>query len=323
MADSSATRRFVAPAHAAGRRLDAWLAEQDGAPTRSQLKVASDAGRILVDGCTARASLRLRGGETVDLEAPKRATGEGGTLLAEPIELSILFEDETMAAIDKAPGMVVHPAAGNRSGTLVHALLHRYPALSAWADSGERAGIVHRLDRDTSGVILVAKSPAAHEALARQFRDRSIAKTYLAIVHGHVVAPGRIDAPIGRHPVDRKRMSVSARRARSAVTEYTVRRAFERCSLLEVHPLTGRTHQIRVHLASSGLPIVGDRVYGRRAGVRPSMARQALHASAIEFEHPRGDRRLRIEAPLADDMRRLLASLDGPSKRTERDEEPG
>ena len=303
----SALRRTAFPVapESAGERLDAWLAHQAGAPTRSQIKAAADDDRIEIDGKTVRASYRLRGGESVDLleHEPNPAAA---VLVGEAIALDILHEDATLLAVDKPAGMVVHPAAGNRSGTLVHALLHRDPSI-AWPGQPERAGIVHRLDRDTSGVILVAKTVRAHEALSRQFRERTIHKTYLALVHGVVLQGGRIDLPIGRHPTERKRMSVSGRPARAAVSEYTPVERLGAFTLLEVRPQTGRTHQIRVHLAASGLPIVGDRVYGGRK--RSTFGRQALHAAAIEFEHPEGGRRLRVESPLAADIADLLVTL--------------
>jgi len=303
----SALRRTAFPVtpESAGERLDAWLARQAEAPTRSQIKAAADDDRIEIDGKPVRASYRLRGGESVDL-LEHEADPAAAVLVGEAIALDILHEDACVLAVDKPAGMVVHPAAGNRSGTLVHALLHRDPSI-AWPGQPERAGIVHRLDRDTSGVILVAKTVRAHEALSRQFRDRSIRKTYLALVHGVVNQGGRIDLPIGRHPTERKRMSVNGRPARAAVSEYTPIERIGPCTLLEVRPQTGRTHQIRVHLSSSGMPIVGDKVYGGRG--RIAFSRQALHAAAIEFEHPEGGRRLRVESPLAADIEGLLATL--------------
>lgn len=298
---------FAVPSEHAGQRLDTWLAGRDGAPTRSQIKSAADEKRLLVDGKAARGSFRLRGGESVELLESEREPGEG-LLLGEAIPLVVLYEDECLLAVDKPAGLVVHPGAGHRSGTLVHALLHREPTL-AWPGQAERGGIVHRLDRDTSGVLLVAKTVRAHEALSRQFRDRSIRKTYLALVHARVVEPGRIDLPIGRHPTERKRMSVQGRPARPAVSEYRPLEAFDAFTLLEVSPQTGRTHQIRVHLAARGMPIVGDQVYGGRR--TSSLGRQALHAAAIEFEHPEGGRRIRVESPLAPDIEEVLEVLRG------------
>lgn len=304
------TLRFQVSAGDAGGRLDSWLAAQAGAPTRSQIKAAADDDRLLVDGKPARASLKLRGGEAVELRIPVHEAADSD-LVGEAIPLDVLYEDADLLAVNKPVGMVVHPAVGNRTGTLVHALLHRSPG-QAWPGNPSRAGIVHRLDRDTSGVILVAKTVAAHEALSRQFRERTIRKVYLALVQGVVREAGRIELGIGRHPTDRKRMSVNGRPARAAISDYRPLERLGPCTLLEVRPLTGRTHQIRVHLAASGLPIVGDKVYGGKGGV--AFGRQALHASSIEFlpgspgtgaEVPR----LRVEAPLAPDMMDLLARL--------------
>ncbi|HYB99247.1 MAG TPA: RluA family pseudouridine synthase [Candidatus Limnocylindrales bacterium] len=299
------------PPGGGGARLDVWLAAQPDAPTRSQIKLACEQGRLRIGDRPVRPSMRLRGGETVVLVGSPAEDAEAAPV-AEAIELRVLYEDEDIVAVDKPAGMVVHPAAGNRAGTLVNAILHRYSA-SAAAALPHRAGIVHRLDRDTSGVILVARTVVAHEALSKQFRERSVRKEYLALVHGLVRSGGTIDAPIGRHPSDRKRMSTHARRSRSAVSDYEPRELFERAgaTLLEVRPRTGRTHQIRVHLAARGWPIVGDKVYGRRPGTRPAHPRQALHAAAIEIERPCDGRRIRIEAPLAADLHALLDSLRG------------
>ena len=297
------------PEEAVGARLDTWLASQPDAPTRSQIKSAADEDRLEVDGKVARASYRLRGGESVVLSQPQ-FDPSAVPPVGEAIPLDVLYEDETMLAINKPAGMVVHPAAGNYTGTLVHALLYRDPSI-AWPGQAERAGIVHRLDRDTSGVILVAKTVRAHEALSRQFRERTIRKLYLALVQGNVRGPGRVDLPIGRHPTERKRMSVHGRPARAALTEYLPREHFQGLTLLEVRPHTGRTHQIRVHLASKGHPIVADRVYGGKP--YGSLSRQALHASAIEWAHPVSAVSLRVEAPMAEDMEALIVHLRGRS----------
>jgi 23S rRNA pseudouridine1911/1915/1917 synthase len=316
-----AAESLVVPAEARGQRLDRWLAALPDAPTRSQVALAIAAGHVTLDGAAAKASYRLRGGEAVRIEMPEKRAPVG--IVAQAIALDVLYADEVMVAINKAPGMVVHPAAGNRAGTLVHALLHRFP-LHALPGAPERAGIVHRLDRDTSGVILVALDVRAHEALAKQFRNRTIEKQYLALVRGDVRKAGEIDAPIGRHPHDRKRMSTSARRARSASTAYRVEESFGAATLLRVEPHTGRTHQIRVHLASRGWPIVGDSVYGalsdralaaarrrwgERARLLETLPRQALHAHRIRFAHPMSGRPMEIDAPLAEDMAELVRAL--------------
>jgi 23S rRNA pseudouridine1911/1915/1917 synthase len=296
---------FAVPPDAAGERLDSWLARQDGAPTRSQIKAAADDDRLRAGGSPVRGSLRLRGDETVEL-FEHEVDPTSCAMLGEDIPLDVLHEDTSFLAVNKPAGMVVHPGAGNRTGTLVHALLHRDPAL-AWPGQPERAGIVHRLDRDTSGVILVAKTVRAHEALSRQFRERTIHKTYLAVVHGHVKRGGTIDLPIGRHPTERKRMSVVGKPARAATSDYEPLERLGAFTLVEVRPRTGRTHQIRVHMAAKGWPVAGDPVYGPRA--KSSIARQALHAAGIDLEHPEEKRRLRIEAPLAPDIEAFIAGL--------------
>jgi 23S rRNA pseudouridine1911/1915/1917 synthase len=310
--------RFVVAPEAAGERIDRWLAGQDGAPTRSQISQSADAGRLCVEGKAVKASYRLRGGENVDFEAPEPAPSD--IVVPQPIDIDVLYEDDAIVAVNKAPGMVVHPAAGNRDGTLVNAILHRY-ATTEWPNQVERAGIVHRLDRDTSGVILVARTVAAHEGLAEQFRERRIEKRYLALVRGKVPGPGRIEDPIGRHPRDRKKMSTSSRVSRSAVTDYEPLESFEWATLVLAKPKTGRTHQIRVHLAAKGWPIVGDKVYGARANTRAragrsgdplaAMRRQALHAWKIGFAHPVSGARIEVEAPLPEDFSQVLEGLRG------------
>jgi 23S rRNA pseudouridine1911/1915/1917 synthase len=310
---------FPVPAETSGARLDAWLAAQPGAPTRSQIKTAADDDRLQVDGKPVRASYKLRGGETVELVEPEVDPADF-QVVGEAIDLEVLYEDDDMLAVNKPAGMVVHPAAGNRSGTLVHALLHRDPRI-AWPGQPERAGVVHRLDRETSGVILVAKNVRALEALSKQFRERTIRKTYLALVHGVLKEAGRIDLPIGRHPTERKRMSVTGRPARTAVSDYRPIEALGAYTLVEVKPLTGRTHQIRVHLSAKGFPIAGDKVYGGKR--RPVFERHALHAFAIEFETPGTGERLRLEAPLAPDLAGLVEKLRKAAKGQAQPGNPG
>lgn len=315
--------RFDVPLESAGERLDQWLANQPQVPSRSQIKVAADADRLSVDDKPVKASYRLRGGEVVVLtlflaeSVPAEDRGED-------LPIEILYEDEHMLAINKAAGMVVHPAVGNRSGTLVNAVLGRFPA-QVGSSGPSRAGIVHRLDRDTSGVILVARNVPAQEALALQFRERQVHKTYLALVKASVREGGRIDLAIGRHPRDRKRMSTVANRSRAAVTDYKPVENFGVATLLQAHPLTGRTHQLRVHFSTRGMPILADPIYGgsgRSAftgapaavvDALNSMPRLALHAAAIEFAHPVTKQALRVEAPLPDDFRTLLGRLRAAS----------
>jgi 23S rRNA pseudouridine1911/1915/1917 synthase len=304
---------LVVSAAAAGVRLDRFLGAVPALGTRSQAKQAIDTGRVRVGGVPAKAARVLREGDQVEVAiepaAPLRAE-------AESIPLRVLYEDAAVLAIDKPAGMVVHPAPGARRGTLVNALLAYLGNLAGVGDP-ERPGIVHRLDRDTSGVVLVARTPAALEGLARQFRDRSIEKLYLAVVRGRMArASGTIDQPIGRHRRERKRMSVHSRRGRSAVTHYTVRERFAGATLLELRPQTGRTHQLRVHLAAAGHPIVGDRVYGNparaaRGGLRALAAfpRQALHAAEIRFLHPTTGGAIVVRARLPPDFEALLAAL--------------
>jgi 23S rRNA pseudouridine1911/1915/1917 synthase len=302
-------RSFVVDAAAAGERLDRWLASLPGAPTRSQISAAIAQRLVTIDGHPAKAGHRLRVGEFVVFRA--RPHEEPATVAAEEIPLDVLYADEHVVAINKPAGMVVHPAVGNRKGTLVNAILHAFPR-AQWPGAQDRAGIVHRLDRDTSGVILVALSVTALEAIAKQFRDRTVEKEYLALVRGKVAAAGSIDAPIGRHPRDRKRMSTAARKARSAVSHYEPLERFADTTLLLVRPRTGRTHQIRVHLAAAGWPIVADPIYGRGGRERgPILGRLALHAWRIRFDHPISGLRITVTAPLPPDFAAALDALRG------------
>ena len=263
------------------------------------------AGRVLVDGALRKAAYSLRGGEKITVEPV-----ELPPLKAAPeiIPLEILYEDDDVIAVNKPAGMVVHAGAGVHSGTLVNAVLGRYGQLSAVAGD-DRPGIVHRLDRETSGVILVARHDAAHRALARQFAAREVEKTYWALVEGEMPATrGQIDTPICRDPLRRTRMMTRAGApGRAALTWWRVLARYTRATLLAVCIGTGRTHQIRVHLASLGHPVVGDTLYGARAV--PALGRFFLHAYRIVFTRPAGGERLSITAPLAPELIRYLASL--------------
>ena len=291
------------PADAA-KRLDHFLQDKLPAFSRSRVQEWIKAGRVRINGsAVSKASQTLRGGEVVEVEpaalTPLKA-------FAEDIPLQVLYEDEAVIAIDKAAGMVVHAGAGNRDGTLVNALLHRFDTLSR-ANGDERPGIVHRLDRDTSGVLLVARTDAAHRALSAQFADRSVEKIYLALVHGHLRQDhGFFDQPIERDPVRRIRMTARTGHGRSALTEYRVleRIAEPKLSYLEVRIHTGRTHQIRVHLANAGHPVVADKLYG--APSKPAVARFFLHAYRIMFTSPAAGRRVTIESPLPADLQAVL-----------------
>jgi 23S rRNA pseudouridine1911/1915/1917 synthase len=292
----------------AGKRLDLFLQEQLPQYSRSRLQTWIKAGRVKTGGSPARSSYRLRGGESIQVEPaelpPLRATPED-------IPLKILYEDPDVVAVDKPAGMVVHAGAGCHSGTLVNALLHRFSSLSQ-AGGELRPGIVHRLDRYTSGVLLVARHDAAHRHLARQFAARETEKTYLALVHGRVEQDqGRIEKPIGRDPARRVRMTARLGRGRAALTEYRVLRRFAAFTLLEVRIRTGRTHQIRVHLASLGHPVVGDRLYGAPARIagRPALGRFFLHAQRIRFFQPSSGTPVTVESPWPPELECWLAGL--------------
>jgi 23S rRNA pseudouridine1911/1915/1917 synthase len=285
-----------------GHRLDQFLAARLPEHSRSRLQDWIRQKRVTVDGAAAKASLVLRGGESLVVE-PGQLTPLKAE--AEAIPLEILYEDDALVAVNKAAGMTVHSGAGVHSGTLVNALLHRYAALSQ-VNGGERPGIVHRLDRFTSGVLLVARNDAAHRALAAQFADREVEKHYLALVHGVVERDtGRVERGIARHHVQRFKMAVSER-GRQALTEWRVERRFAKFTLLDVRIGTGRTHQIRVHLASLRHPVAGDSTYG--APPVPE-ARFFLHAAWIRFRHPVTGQPLRIEAPLPAELSAWLARL--------------
>ena len=299
---------FVVAPIDAGQRLDHFLTDTYPEHTRSALHRLIVAGHALVDGSQVKAGHRLRPGETVAVVLPPPSPLE---LVPEQIDFAVLHEDAHILVIDKPPGLVVHPAGGHRSGTLVHGLLHRCRDLPS-ADAG-RPGIVHRLDKDTSGVMLVAKTEIALRTLMADFKDRKIRKTYHALlVHGPRENEGRVTAPIGRHPVDRKKMAVRPVHGKDAVTNWQVLERFANgWCWAEIGIETGRTHQIRVHMASLRSPVAGDTLYGgavdRHAAVRPQ--RQMLHASTLRLQHPVTGEPLCCTAPLAADMQTLLTAL--------------
>ena len=311
--DDTAPRHALVPESAAGRRFDAVLAELFPEHSRSRLSAWIKAGEVLLDGAPARPRDLVRGGERVALHAVEPAVQTVAE--AEDIPLDVLFEDEHVLVIDKPAGLVVHPGAGNPDGTLVNALLHRDPALAALP----RAGIVHRLDKDTSGVMVVARTLPAHTALVAQLSARDVHRQYLAVVVGALVSGGTADAPIDRHPRDRIRMGVRED-GREAVTHYRLRERFHAHTLLECRLETGRTHQIRVHMAYLKHAIVGDPLYGGAlrlprgaseelvAALR-GFRRQALHAETLEFAHPVTGEPVRTSAPVPADMQALLVAL--------------
>jgi 23S rRNA pseudouridine1911/1915/1917 synthase len=272
-------------------------------------------GRVLVDGRPAKPAARLRGGERLELSLPDP---EPSGLVAQDLPLAVLYEDEDLLVLDKAAGMVVHPARGSPHSTVVNALLHR---LGAGAP-GHRLGLVHRLDKETSGCLVVARTEAALAALQAAFKARDVEKTYLALCHGRLAPEGRLDTPYGRHPRDRTRFTAKVKESvRRAVTAWSVRELFPGATLAEVALHTGRTHQIRVHLAESGHPLLADATYGgtRREARLPeddpvrraaeAIGRQALHAWRLAFDHPRTGKRMRFEAPLPADLEAALAIL--------------
>jgi 23S rRNA pseudouridine1911/1915/1917 synthase len=300
------------PASAAGRRLDQVLAELFSGYSRSRLQQWIKQGSVMLNGHTAPARYRVAGGEQVEIAAQLQV--ETG-VQPQPIPLDVRFEDPHLLVLNKPPGLVVHPAAGNPEGTLQNALLYHYPQLA----SLPRAGIVHRLDKDTSGLMVVARSLSAHKSLVEQLQARSVRREYLALVQSPVTAGGTIEAPIGRHPRDRLRMAVVPS-GKPAVTHYRILERFPAYTLLEVSLETGRTHQIRVHMAYIRCPLVGDPLYAGRQklprGVSPrlreavsSFRRQALHAARLELTHPASGERLSWQAEMPDDFSRLLDVL--------------
>lgn len=321
---AAADHRAVIDGPQDGDRLDKALAEllADAGLSRSRLRALIDQGHVIAGGVTIDdASRRVKAGQEFHVHVPASAPA---LPVAQAIPLSIIHEDADLLVIDKAAGMVVHPAAGNPDGTLVNALLHHCGDSLSGIGGVRRPGIVHRLDKDTSGLMVVAKTDRAHQALSAQFADRSLSRTYQAVVWG-VPNPraGEINANIGRHPTDRKRMAVLDKGGKVAITRYsTVRPLGLAAALIECKLLTGRTHQIRVHMTHAGYPLVGDPVYGRVRHGRTrglsdgsrqaleSFPRQALHAAAIEFIHPATGSKVRFETVLPDDFKGLIHALE-------------
>jgi 23S rRNA pseudouridine1911/1915/1917 synthase len=303
-----------APPEARGERLDQHLARTYPEFTRSRIQGLIEAGHVLVDGRPAKVALRVRGGELISLTIPAPVAA---VPVAEELPLALLHEDRDLVVVNKAAGMVVHPGAGHASGTLVNALLHRVKDLAGVG--GElRPGIVHRLDKDTTGCLVVAKNEQALVALQKAFKTRAVEKTYLALVHGRPKAEARIETLYGRHPVHRQKFTGKVKEGKSAITVYRTREFFEDAALVEVDLLTGRTHQIRVHLAESGHPLLCDSLYGagrkakgRVAEAQQVLGRQALHAWKLAFTHPRTGKALKLEAPLPEDLEAALERLRG------------
>ncbi|KPL16409.1 MAG: pseudouridine synthase [Anaerolineae bacterium SM23_84] len=288
-----------------GPRVDKYIAQEVPDLSRSFVKKLLDEGQVTVDGKMPKASYKVEAGDVIVVRVPPPEPTE---VRAEDIPLRILYEDADIVVVDKPAGMVVHPAHGHRSGTLVNALLAHCTDLSGI--SGElRPGIVHRLDKDTSGLLLVAKNDVAHRHLQRQFKQRLVHKIYLALTEGLLPTPrGVIDAPIGRDPQQRKRMAVLPRGGREARTEYRVLEHLTQHTLVEAEPVTGRTHQIRIHFASIGHPLAGDRVYGFRKQRLP-LRRQFLHAARIAFTLPSSGETVEFTSELPDDLAAVLDDL--------------
>jgi len=306
---------FTIDTDQAGIRLDAYLASQIESWSRARLQRLIENEDVLVNGKPAKPSYKLRQHDKVEVELIAPATA---VFTPENIPVEIVYEDETLVVVNKPAGLVVHPAAGAASGTLANALAYHFQQLPG---SNVRPGIVHRLDRDTSGLLVVAKTEAALENLSDQFRDRTVYKSYVALVHGRVSTDtGKIDQPLARDPANRTRMAV-VRGGRHALTLYRVRQAYERFTLLDVELKTGRTHQIRVHLAWLKYPVVGDETYGGgrdntirdprlRARIR-NLKRHFLHAEKLAFTHPRTNEIVKFEIPLPDELVKLLDVLEG------------
>jgi 23S rRNA pseudouridine1911/1915/1917 synthase len=309
-----ATQTIEVVDEGAGARLDRYLAQVLPAISRSQIQRLIKEGLVQVDGHPAKSNLTLKGGQKVAIDIPEPITA---AVMPEALPLPIIYQDQDVLVIDKPAGMVVHPAAGHSSGTVVNALLHHVDDLSGIGGE-KRPGIVHRLDRGTSGLMIVAKNDVAHAELSRQFHDREVEKEYIVLVWGVVQAGRRIDEPIGRDPVNRKKMAAKARRSREAVTRIVRTESFGRgvLTLARVAIHTGRTHQIRVHLSAIGHPVVGDALYG---GVRRRipgdlravgrLERPFLHATRLVFTHPADGRRMEFESPIPEDLQIVVDQL--------------
>lgn len=312
MSDVPTRLEFQVPAAQTGERLDQFLVGIVPDHSRSQIQRLIKEGLVHVEGRPARPNTAVRSGDRILVDVPEL---KSATPASQPLPIDIVYEDGDLVVVNKAAGMVVHPAAGHADGTLVNALLHHIEDLSGIGGE-RRPGIVHRLDRGTSGLMVVAKNDATHAELTRQFHDREVEKQYLALVWGVVQAGRRIDVPIGRDPIHRQKMSARARRARSAVTRVTRAEHMRGVTLLQVAIATGRTHQIRVHLSAIGHPIVGDRLYGGTRRHLPGdlralkhLERPFLHAARLVFKHPSDGRRMEFTSSLPDDLQTVLDEL--------------
>ncbi len=300
-------QHFLVPEEQEDIRIDRYLAETCENLSRSYIQKLLKDGEVLVDGKAVKASYKVCSGDQVIVDIPEAVEPE---ILAEDMDLDILYEDPDVILVNKPKGMVVHPAAGHYSGTLVNGLMAHCKDQLSGINGVMRPGIVHRIDRDTTGVLIVCKNDFAHNAVAAQLKEHSITRRYLALVHGVIKEDeGTVDAPIGRHPTERKKMSINEKNGRHAVTHYRVLRRFSHYTYIECRLETGRTHQIRVHMASIGHPLLGDEVYGPRK-CPFSLQGQTLHAAVLGFVHPRTGEYLEFQAPLPEYFEKLLKNLE-------------
>lgn len=316
-ADHPSPRLFTVDHSQKGQRLDIFLPQNDPSLSRSQVKRVIEEGDVLVNGLTPKPSQRLKEGDIVRISL---RPGKEAIAVPQDIPLNVVYEDAAIIVVNKEAGMVVHPAPGNYDHTLVNALLFHCHDLSG-IGGVLRPGIVHRLDKGTSGLIVAAKSDAAHRHLAAQFKNHEVDKTYRTLVWGDIKGnQGEITLPVGRHPVDRKKMSTRSKRGRDAITLWKVRERYGLATLLDVEIKTGRTHQIRVHLSDRGYPVVGDAVYGNASKIRTvidatmkaqlkALDRQALHAERLSFVHPIKGEKVVYEAEMPEDMAVLCSQL--------------
>jgi 23S rRNA pseudouridine1911/1915/1917 synthase len=311
---------FIVTSEDAGQRLDRFLVSQLPALSRSRIQTLMDEGRVQVDAVARKASHRVESGEVVAVDVPDELPPG---VESEPIPLDVLYEDEDVAVINKPAGMIVHPGAGVTSGTMVAALLHRFGGATGLSTVGGplRPGIVHRLDKETSGVIVVPRTDAAHRKLVEDFRDRLVEKIYIALLHGKIKGDaGSVVFPVARDLRRRSRMTARRREGREARTDWRARLRFDAFTIIEADLRTGRTHQIRVHFSALGCPVVGDTLYGaprqERAGseLLPPLGRNFLHAARVSFGHPRTGQRIEVRAPLPPELVNYLAALGRATK---------
>lgn len=299
-------RQFVASEELSGVRIDKCLAEAFAELSRSYLQKLLKSECVLVNGKPVKSNYRVNAGDSVELEVPEAVEPE---IVPEKMDLDIVYEDKDVVIVNKPKGMVVHPAAGHYSGTLVNGLMEHCKDELSGINGVMRPGIVHRIDMDTTGLLIVCKNDKAHNEIARQLKEHSITRRYRAIVHGVVKEDeGTVDAPIGRHPVDRKKMSINEKNGREAVTHYRVLERFRQFTYIECRLETGRTHQIRVHMASIHHPLLGDAVYGP-AKCPYKLQGQTLHAGVLGFVHPETGEYMEFEAPLPEYFEELLEKL--------------